>query len=96
MEASPGFMPSSSTRARLESFALSLTDIGGRKRPRRTAATIKSYAIPDSGDESIFDDDGTDTKPRNYESNLQKWIFHLGELLKEEKRKVSLCMSARF
>ncbi|KAG6897068.1 hypothetical protein C0992_004309 [Termitomyces sp. T32_za158] len=88
MEASSESLPSSSTRTRLEAFPLS-SDIGGRKRPRRTATTIKSYAIPDSSDESIFDDDDTDMKPRIQESNLQKWIFHLGELLKEEKRKAT-------
>ncbi|KAG6878086.1 hypothetical protein C0993_012413 [Termitomyces sp. T159_Od127] len=87
IETSSGFLPSSATRARLETFSLSSADIGGRKRPRRTATTIKSYATPDSSDEFILDDDVTDTKPRYQESNLQKWISHLGELLKEEKRK---------
>ncbi|KAG6890646.1 hypothetical protein C0995_006622 [Termitomyces sp. Mi166 len=62
------------------------TGTGGRKRPRRTVTTIKSYAIPDSDDEGISDNDEM-KKPKIQESNLQRWIFHLGELLKEEKRK---------
>ena len=82
--------PSLATRTRLEASSSS-TDAGGRKRPRRTATTIKSYVVPDSDDEVISDDDEIEKKLRIHESNLQKWIFHLGELLKEEKRKVSDC-----
>ncbi|KAH0586162.1 hypothetical protein H2248_007426 [Termitomyces sp. 'cryptogamus'] len=78
--------PSFSAKTRLEASSSSSTHAGGRKRPRRTATTIKSYAIPDSDDEGISDDE-IEKKPKIQESNLQKWIFHLGELLKEEKRK---------
>ncbi|KAG5648430.1 hypothetical protein DXG03_005004 [Asterophora parasitica] len=58
----------------------------GKKRPRRSAASIKSYAVPDSDDEAIADDD-VEMKLKPVESNVQKWIMHLGEILKEEGQK---------
>lgn len=69
-----------------------------RKRPRRTvAATVRSYAIPDSDDEEIACEDEkfvalqSNAKKRKVESNLQRWIKELSVLLKEEQRKVSIC-----
>jgi hypothetical protein len=63
----------------------------GKKRPRRTAAvTVQSYAVPDSDDEAIAEDEAMDQEEKKVqpESNLQLWIKHLGQLLKEETRKV--------
>ncbi|KAF9463035.1 hypothetical protein BDZ94DRAFT_648521 [Collybia nuda] len=63
----------------------------GKKRPRRTATTVRSYAVPDSDDDAIVD--GSDymeeyeKKPKLVESSLSKWIRHLSELMKEEQRK---------
>jgi hypothetical protein len=69
----------------------------GKKRPRRmAAATITSYAVPDSDDEAIAGEEdvefslfggGQERKKKRVETNLQRWIKHLGELLKEEQRK---------
>ncbi|KAG6837627.1 hypothetical protein H0H93_006148 [Arthromyces matolae] len=60
----------------------------GRKRPRRSATTIASYAIPDSDDESAPDTKvEVSNKFKTKAINLQKWVYHLGELLKEEVRK---------
>jgi hypothetical protein len=60
------------------------------KRPRRSAASVKSYAIPDSDDEPIIelvDEDAVDQKsPAG--THLHLWIYHLGELLKAEQSKV--------
>jgi len=63
----------------------------GKKRPRRSAATtVRSYAVPDSDDEAIAEEEVMDREERKVqpESNLQLWINHLGQLLKEETRKV--------
>src|SRR5215471_149948 len=67
----------------------------GKKRPRRTAAvTVKSYAVPDSDDEAIVDDEEIpvvmkrEVRRRKIESNLQRWIKQLSILHKEEQRKV--------
>jgi len=64
------------------------------RRPRRTAATIRSYAVPDSDDDDITEEAEiawamhVDAKKRKVESNLQQWIKELSVLLKEEQRKV--------
>lgn len=65
------------------------------KRPRRTAAaTVRSYAVPDSDDEEITNDDENanamhfDPRRKKVESSLQRWIKELSVLLKEEQRKV--------
>lgn len=65
-----------------------------QKRPRRSAAQMKSYVVPDSDDEEIVDVDdvmikqtNVQAKKRKEESNMQKWIKHLSVLLKEEQRR---------
>jgi len=69
-----------------------------KKRPRRSATTVASYAIPDSDDEAIVEDDDDNAvvvlmtmhaKKRKVESNLQRWIKHLSMLLVEEQKKVT-------
>ncbi|KIM43202.1 hypothetical protein M413DRAFT_18303 [Hebeloma cylindrosporum] len=65
----------------------------GKKRPRRSAAiTVQSYAVPDSDDEAIAEDESKDQEERKvqHESNLQLWVKHLGQLLKEETRKYNV------
>ena len=58
------------------------------KRPRRSAAeNVRSYAVPDSDEDAVMSD-GTEEKKVVKETNLQQWIRHLGELLKDEQRKV--------
>ena len=67
-----------------------------KKRPRRSAAEIvTSYAVPDSDDEDIADENGekalklnASSRKKKVESNLQIWIKELSVLLKEEQRKV--------
>lgn len=74
--------------------SMSASDL--RRQPRRSAASsIKSYAIPDSDDEEIADVEDklseqlhANARKRKVESNLQKWIKHLGVLYKEEQKKV--------
>lgn len=77
----------------------------GRKRPRRSAAAVNSYAVPDSDDEAIAAEEdrndefaefrmGGDKKKKaakvgTLETHLEAWIKALGELHKEEQRKVS-------
>ncbi|KAH9950579.1 hypothetical protein B0H21DRAFT_722324 [Amylocystis lapponica] len=60
-----------------------------RKRPLRSTAMKKSYAIPDSDDEAIAVDGKVDeiAKKRRIEENIQRWIKHLTLLLKEEQKK---------
>ena len=65
----------------------------GKKRPRRSAAvTVQSYAVPDSDDEGIMDEDTCfridDQEKKCKDTNLQLWIKHLGDILKSETRKV--------
>lgn len=69
----------------------------GKRRPRRSAVTVTSYAIPDSDDEAIVEDDDDSAvvvlmtmqaNKRKVESNLQRWIKHLTVLLAEEQKKV--------
>jgi hypothetical protein len=77
----------------------------GRKRPRRAANAIRSYAVPDSDEDLLFDYDsmefnGLDHERRTKieETSLQKWVKHLGCLMKEEQRKVLrhfLCSCSR-
>jgi len=65
--------------------------IRGKKRPRRSAVvTVQSYAVPDSDDEAIAEEkiDNQEEEKVQHESNLQLWIKHLAQLLKEETRKV--------
>jgi hypothetical protein len=59
------------------------------------AATVRSYAVPDSDDEAIADEADLgllagQAKKKKVESNLQQWIKHLSILLKEEQKKVSI------
>ncbi|GLB38316.1 hypothetical protein LshimejAT787_0501810 [Lyophyllum shimeji] len=58
-----------------------------RKRPRRMATNVLSYAVPDSDDETIATEEDPVRKPKHVESSVQKWIVHLGDLLKGEQRK---------
>ena len=67
----------------------------GKKRPRRSAAvTVQSYAVPDSDDEDIVNEDDEDSfriddqEKKSKETNLQLWIKHLSDILKVETRKV--------
>ena len=67
--------------------------VRGKKRPRRSAAaTIQSYAVPDSDDEGIMDEDTCfridDQEKKCKDTNLQLWIKHLSNILKSETRKV--------
>ncbi|KAG6854665.1 hypothetical protein C0991_003313 [Blastosporella zonata] len=78
--------PSSSPRLKREIIP-STSNTRRRKRPRRSATAVRSYAIPDSDDDAIVEDDEVLKKPKLVESNLQKWILHLGEILKDEERK---------
>jgi hypothetical protein len=87
VEASPNKVPSS--------FSPSPAPAAnrGKKRPRRSAAvTVQSYAVPDSDDEGIMDDDTCfridDQEKKCKDTNLQLWIKHLGDILKSETRKV--------
>ena len=73
----------------------------GKKRPRRSAAvTVQSYAVPDSDDEDIVDEDGCfridDEEKKSKETNLQLWIKHLSDILKVETRKVRHHPAASF
>jgi hypothetical protein len=91
MEAtSTSISTSSRSRAKLDSY--SPLAPRGKKRPRRAATTIRSYAVPDSDDDSMeFSAQEREKKPEIEESNLKKWVKHLGILVKEEQRKVRLC-----
>lgn len=68
-----------------------------RKRPRRSATTTTSYLVPDSDDDAIAYDEKmyyepkkrrTSTKTERKETELEKWIKGLSELLKVEQAKV--------
>ncbi|KAH9854676.1 hypothetical protein C2E23DRAFT_867269 [Lenzites betulinus] len=64
----------------------------GKKRPRRSVANgTKSYVVPDSDDEDIADGEDQSqarlAKKRRAESNMQRWIKHLGFILKDEQKK---------
>lgn len=63
-----------------------------RKRPRRSANVIRSYAVPDSEDEAMYDNAEPEKKKNGH---LQMWIKHLGELLKREQAKVRYFLSPR-
>ncbi|KAJ6613285.1 hypothetical protein B0H10DRAFT_2049012 [Mycena sp. CBHHK59/15] len=82
--------------------AAGLSSPRGRKRPRRsTAATVASYAVPDSDDEAIAEEEDAEfaefrtggggaerrRKMVKVETHLERWIKALGELFKEEQRK---------
>lgn len=87
VEASPNPLPS------LPSSTPVPASNRGKKRPRRSAAvTVQSYAVPDSDDEDIVDEDSCfridDQEKKCKETNLQLWIKHLGDILKTETRKV--------
>ncbi|KAF8645256.1 hypothetical protein AX16_008081 [Volvariella volvacea WC 439] len=61
-----------------------------KKRPRRSAATVRSYIIPDSDDDIVMDDHSVarqEIRRPIYESPLRRWLKHLGDLCKEEQRK---------
>ena len=73
----------------------------GQKRPRRMAtASVRSYALPDSDDDVTLGFSPElaiprkERKPRE-QSNLQKWIYHLTELQKQEVKKVSSCLHVK-
>jgi hypothetical protein len=54
------------------------------------ATIVRSYAVPDSDDDSLADEDvdfGGQAKKKKVESNLQRWIKQLSILLKDEQRK---------
>lgn len=91
-EASQGSMsPSSGSRVKPEASASTYSHLlKGKKRPRRSAASVRSYAVPDSDYEDDNEHMFEERKQRNPESSLQRWLKHLGELMKEETRKV--CM----
>lgn len=85
----------STSRSRTKSDASSLLSSRGRKRPRRAATTIRSYVVPDSDDDMLDDDEPMEftaqeheKRTKTEESSLQKWVKHLGNLVKEEQRKV--------
>jgi len=60
----------------------------GKKRPRRSAVTVQSYAVPDSDEDDLMDDSSyQEEKKKPVETNLQLWIKHLNQLLKAETRK---------
>jgi hypothetical protein len=76
------------------SFSVALGAARTRKRLHRSAAaTVKSYALPDSDDESsthaVSEVSSRRIGTRPVESNLQLWIKHLSALQKEETKKVS-------
>ncbi|THU87049.1 hypothetical protein K435DRAFT_826523 [Dendrothele bispora CBS 962.96] len=92
--------PSTSTSGSpllLSSSLPSSSTIRGTKRPRRSAAQVHSYIIPDSDDEAIADYSDVDVdleekEPDEYKrksdnGHLHKWTKHLGELLREEQAK---------
>ncbi|EGN92146.1 hypothetical protein SERLA73DRAFT_173118 [Serpula lacrymans var. lacrymans S7.3] len=93
-EGSPPSIPSSAAQAGPPKAASPRPQ---KKRPRRSAAaSVRSYAIPDSDDEAIAEEDDDtvenalmtlQAKKRKVESNLQRWIKHLAVLLKDEQRK---------
>lgn len=85
IETSPMGIPPSGSRGRADPSACGYR---GKKRPRRTATAVRSYAVPDSDDETIANFDDITKKPKYNETSLQKWVHHLGDLLKEEQRKV--------
>ncbi|KAG5639213.1 hypothetical protein H0H81_005692 [Sphagnurus paluster] len=58
-----------------------------RKRPRRSATNIGSYAVPDSDDDVIADDEPIIKKPPVVETSIQLWMKHLNEIMKQEQRK---------
>ena len=66
-----------------------------KKRPRRTVTAVRSYAVPGSDDEAIADGDEMVKHRKPVETSLQKWIYHLGELAKEENRKVRVPIYVR-
>lgn len=86
-------VPSASSSRRASTSRLEKSP--SKKRPRRSAAeTVRSYAIPDSDDEDIADEDEeevpkvtSNARKKRVESNLQIWIKELSVLLKEEQRK---------
>ena len=86
VEASPNPLPSFSSSTPVPGSNR------GKKRPRRSAAvTVQSYAVPDSDDEDIVDEDSfqmDDQEKKSKETNLQLWIKHLSDILRTETRKV--------
>ncbi|TFK64618.1 hypothetical protein BDN72DRAFT_254986 [Pluteus cervinus] len=64
----------------------------GKKRPRRSAAAVRSYAVPDSDDEAIMEVDellpmDRKCQGQSPETSLQLWLKNLGDLCKQEQRK---------
>jgi hypothetical protein len=62
-----------------------------RKRLHRSAAaTVKSYALPDSDEESLTRgvSEASRHRARTHDSDLQLWIKHLSALQKDETKKV--------
>ena len=67
-----------------------------RKRLHRSAAaTVKSYALPDSDEESLTRgiSEASRHRVRNHDSDLQLWIKHLSALQKDETKKVRVPIS---
>ncbi|KAL1748432.1 hypothetical protein HDZ31DRAFT_60417 [Schizophyllum fasciatum] len=89
---SPKTGGSSKSRAsRRQSLPTPRTSARPLKRPRRSAAkAVVSYVVPDS-DEDEKDgrenEEGKSTSSKTAEPPLQKWVTHLGELLRAEERK---------
>lgn len=77
--------PSTSVRGRLQPTT---PESRGKKRPRRRITAVHSYAVPDSDDDAIIGSEYLAKKSKQVETSLQKWIHHLGELVKDEQRKV--------
>ncbi|KAG6831944.1 hypothetical protein H0H92_006545 [Tricholoma furcatifolium] len=77
------------TRTHSETSSSSSSSGRRRKRPRRSATAVASYVVPGSDDDEDLSDNEEEVKRSgSQESNILKWIEHLGELLKEEQRKL--------
>ncbi|TFK24971.1 hypothetical protein FA15DRAFT_669031 [Coprinopsis marcescibilis] len=89
--------PSNPTIPASTSSSANASSSRGRKRPRRTATTnVRSYAIPDSDDDTIMSSDTASSSRRPpsqlhkrviRKSNLQLWVQHLTVLHKAEQKK---------
>jgi len=73
--------------SRIKRESSPVSGVRRRKRPRRMATNVHSYAVPDSDDETIANEEDFVKKPKHVESSVQQWIMHLGELMKGEQRK---------
>ncbi|KAF8895518.1 hypothetical protein BD779DRAFT_1499942 [Infundibulicybe gibba] len=91
MEIPQGSIPSTSRflgPIQSSSSPLLSSTLRGKKRPRRSAAAaVRSYAMPDSDEDTTAENYYPTVEKKGAETNLQKWLKHLGELMKEEQRK---------